>query len=180
MIAYLFWHWPADPHDYEATLARFHNRLHAAGPPHLRRNASYRVAGAPWLPGGAGYEDWYLVDGFGDLDALNEKISLASVRDAHQAVAQASTGGAGGLYAVRSGDPLAAAPQVTWITKPRGLDYSRFYEQLAPTPCLLRRQLVLGPAPEFLAFGELAGGTVVTREPVFVSGGWGPAAEAGG
>jgi hypothetical protein len=57
---------------------------------------------------------------------------------------------------------------VTWLSKPRGVSYPDFHASLPAEPFLLRRQLALGPAPEFCAGGELPGGLVSRREPLFV------------
>jgi hypothetical protein len=171
LIAYLFWHWPLDAggKDYEAALLGFHVRLAEAGASFLAGNATYRVAGLPWLPGGAGYEDWYVVGDFGDLDALNETALAPGRREPHDAVAALAQGGAGGMYRLHAGELDLAEPAVTWVAKPRGTSYDTFYAELPPARALLRRQLVLGPAPEFCALGGIPGGLTVEREPVFVS-----------
>jgi hypothetical protein len=173
-FAYLFWHRPERAEDYEDALRDFHARLRAAMPAVLG-SASYRVGALPWPDAGADddgvYEDWYLLPGFAALGDLNEAAVSAPVQDAHHRAALASAWGAGGLYATVQGDPALDAPVVTWLTKPREVRYPEFYASLPPTPCLLRRQLVLGPAPEFCAFGELPGGVVSWRSPVTCGGG---------
>jgi hypothetical protein len=171
VFAYLFWHRPADPDRYEESLATFHTELGAARLPFLAGSASYRVEGLAWLDSQEAYEDWYLVDSFADLEALNEAAVSARLRAAHDRAALAAGWGAGGLYQVKQGEPILTAPVVTWISKPREVRYPAFYASLPPTPCLLRRQMVLGPAPEFCAFGELANGVISWRTPVFISPG---------
>ena len=177
-FAYVFWHRPepsqVEDRAYEEALRTFHASLRAALPV-LRGSASYRVRGLPWLDGADGYEDWYLLPGFAELAELNDTAVSDVVREAHDRAALASAWGAGGLYATVHGEPDLEATAVTWITKPRDVRYLEFFASLPPTPCLLRRQLVLGPAPEFCAFGELAGGLVAERGAV-TSGAGAPAA----
>ena len=174
-FAYLFWHRPEQFDRYEDALRTFHATLRGALPA-LRGSASYRVLGLPWLDGAEGYEDWYLLSGFADLSALNETAVSDAVREAHDRAALASAWGAGGLYVTIHGEPDLDAPAVTWLTKPRDVRYPEFFASLPPTPCLMRRQLVLGPAPEFCAFGEVAGGLVAERRAVVTSGAGAPAA----
>jgi hypothetical protein len=181
MLAYIFWHWPypqIDTADYERDQLAFQWTLARAGPTGFRESAVYRIAGAPWLPAGrAVYEDWYLVDDFGSLGPLNDAVVAAVAQAAHDQAAAGAEAGAGALYRLRSGQPrLDTALLATWITKPRDLTYADFDARLAeslvgPAASLWRRQMVLGPAPEFclLAPSELelpAGltGPVVRRE----------------
>lgn len=173
-FAYLFWHRPERSGGYEEALRTFHGRLRAALPD-LLGSASYRVRGLPWLDGAEGYEDWYLLPGFASLAALNETAVSDAVREAHDRAALASAWGAGGLYATMHGEPDLDAPVVTWLTKPRDVRYPEFLASLPPTACLLRRQLVLGPAPEFCAFGDMGQGLVAERRAV-TSGAGAPAA----
>lgn len=170
MVVYLFWHWPEDPTGYEEGLEEFHRRLLGARLPGLRASATYRVGGLPWLGADRGYEDWYLVDGFADLATINQEAVAPGLRPLHDRLARAASGGIGGLYAVHAGAPDLNATAVTWISKPRGTEYADFYAGLPSTPCLLRRQLVLGPAPEFCFFGQLEQGLLARREPVFAAG----------
>lgn len=163
MIAYLFWHRPDEPDQYEEWLGAFHAELGRAQLPFLAASASYRVEGLPWLDRGAAYEDWYLVGSFADLEALNEAAVSPRLRPAHDRAALAAAWGAGGVYRVVQGEPILTAPVVTWLSKPQDVRYPAFYSSLPPTACLLRRQLVLGPAAEFCAFGELGHGVVSRR-----------------
>jgi hypothetical protein len=159
MLGFVFWHWP-EPEtripEYEQKLVTFHQALANSRVPGVRASATFRVAGAPWLgPGRSGYEDWYFVDGYSALETLNLAAVTESRRASHDRVAQLAAGGAGGLYALISGSgDMGALTFVTWLTKPKGLAYADFYEMVRPwtdvTPTSLwRRQLVLGPAPEF-------------------------------
>jgi hypothetical protein len=163
VIVYIFWHWPERIEGYEDGLVEFHRRLAASGSWGLVASATYRVEALPWLGGPAGYEDWYVVGGFGDLEALNQKAVGPALRDYHDRPALAAAGGVGGLYAVHSGAFDVDAEAVTWLAKPKGTPYPDFYASLPPTRFLLRRQMVLGPAPEFCAAGEVPGGLISHR-----------------
>ena len=159
----MFWHWPERGAGYEEGLVEFHRRLAAAGVPGLLGNATYRVEGLPWISNPVGYEDWYLLQGFGDLEALNREAVGPSLRTYHDRPALAAAAGIGGLYRVHSGGVDLDADTVTWLAKPRGTPYPDFYASLPETAFVLRRQLVLGPAPEFCAAGDLPGGRVSRR-----------------
>lgn len=103
---------------------------------------------------GDGYEDWYAVEGYGALGVLNDAAVDAAHADAHDLVAFAAGFGAGGLYALERGTIDPAAGYCVWLTKANGITYSEFREQVAAqtrseTVTVWRRQMVLGPAPEF-------------------------------
>lgn len=169
-LVYVFWHRPEVRDGYEQALAEFHAALWRAGHPFLLGSASHRVSGLPWLDGDEGYEDCYLVDGFAGLGALNEAAIAPGLRPDHDRVALAAAWGAGGLYQVAQGSPALRDPIVTWLSKPAGMRYEDFYSSLPAVPWLLRRQLVLGPAPEFCAAGEVAHGLVARRSLVCAHG----------
>jgi len=154
MLAYVFWHWTRSPTaEYEAGLARFHRELVRLHVPGLQASASYRIKGATWTGEGRAYEDWYLVGGSADLDVLNEAAVSAPIRPAHDRPAHLTVGVAGGLYRLQRGELDLDAAEVTWIAKPPGMAYEDFYAGLPPLGALFRRQMVLGPTPEFCAFG---------------------------
>ena len=168
MLAYLFWHQPSagqPVESYESALVGFHRRLREVAVPGLVASGTARVGGLPWMDGD-GYEDWYAVDDYTALGVLNDAAVDASRARAHDLVALAAGFGAGGLYALERWDGrrrLTAAPWGTidtpagysvWLTKPSGVSYPEFREQLslhtAGEPVTVwRRQMVLGPAPEF-------------------------------
>src|SRR3712207_2250850 len=98
MLAYVFWHRPAEDvarEEYEGRLRAFHERLE--GP-----SACFRLAALPWKPLD-GYEDWYLVDDWAALGALNEAALDAVRRPGHDAAAAASAMGWGGVYRLLRG-----------------------------------------------------------------------------
>ena len=154
MLAYVFWHAPAPGGDraaYEDALWSFHAALRDDPPEGFLRSTALRVTGAPWLPGGAGYEDWYLVGGFAGLGALNEAAVSGHRRRPHDDVARRSGHGAGGVYALWTGAPEVPAPAATWCTKASGSSYEALRSGLSGTTW--QRQLVLGPAPELCVGG---------------------------
>jgi hypothetical protein len=172
VLAYVFWHAPAAGGDvaaYEAALRSFHAVLRDDPPPGFWGSAALRVTGAPWLPGGEGYEDWYLVGDFAALGTLNEGAVSGRRQEPHDDVALRSGHGAGGVYASWVGPPDVPTGTVRWFAKPPGRSYDDLRSALSGTTW--QRQLVLGPAPELCAAGGAvpAGVAVVattTSEPV--------------
>ena len=172
MIAYLFWHWPdrgADVEAYEAAQRGFHAALNRAGGEGFQGSFSYRVSGAAWIPAGNGYEDWYLLDGSHALDALNDLAVAPTLRRAHDAAASWATG-VGGLYRLQRGVPAHAGGVVAWVSRPRGTTAEAFGGGVAEAAVIWRRQMVLGPAPEFLfepPLPDLPGAQLVARDRYF-------------
>ena len=158
MLAYVFWHWKqpqAAAADYESRQRVFHAAL-AAPPPHgFVRSFSSGLSGAPWVAGGGeAYEDWYLVDDFTALGALNEGAVSGSRAGAHDGAAALVAGGTGGLYQLRLGTPVPAPRFAHWFGKPSGTRYADFFATLEPLVARCRgalwvRQLTMGPAREF-------------------------------
>lgn len=114
----------------------------------------------PWLPRG-GYEDWYLVDGSKDLDPLNEAAVSGELSGPHAVVARDAGVMAAGLYRMRAGEVGVDAATATWFSKPTGTSYEALYavtDDLVrrPATSLWRRQMVLGPTPEFCLLSPAA------------------------
>lgn len=163
MLAYVFWHWPRPTEDtaqYVAHLGAFHASLRDSPPAGFLASAAFELAALPWQapttpPTPPYFADWYLVEGFAALEALNDAAVSASRLPLHNTVAYASAGGAGGLYRLRAGTPdLSGVGVTSWFAKPAGMSYDALYAQLDPFVrehggALWRRQMVLGPAPEF-------------------------------
>lgn len=178
MLAYVFWHRPAEGVEqeaYERANERLHRSLSHAPPAGFHGSAGYRVDDLPWLDAQAGYEDWYLVADFTALGVLNEAAVAHGHRSAHDRVAHRFGGGAGGLYGLREGTPdLAASTLAVWVSRPVGAAPGALAELLGDGidpahASLWRRQLVLGPAPEYcLLAREPSAGVRATRLP----GGW--------
>ncbi len=154
MLAYVFWHRPADASDgdYEERLAAFHAALAAHPPDGFRGSAALRVQQAPWLPGaGQPYEDWYAVEDWAALGRLNEAAVRGERAAPHDAVAGRAGAGAGGVYGLVAGPPELAATRAAWLHKRAGADRDAFHAELAgPGRSLWMRQMVLGPSPEYV------------------------------
>src|SRR6185312_16054010 len=120
------------------------------------------------------FEDWYLVDDWPALGTLNDAAVRPPREDAHDAVAGLATNGAGGLYLLQHGTiDGRPAPWAGWLTKPQGAPYEEFEPALraavdrAGGGAVLRRQMVLGPAPEYAI---LSGGEPALPWPVRATG----------
>ncbi|MHB8466161.1 MAG: hypothetical protein ACYDH6_13710 [Acidimicrobiales bacterium] len=139
MLAYVFWHQPASGATaYADALLRFHEQLHTERVAGVVGTRALRVPDLPWLPGG-GYEDWYYVEDFAALGALNGAAVDAAHKTTHDAVANMSGTGVGGLYALRTGAWDHRAAHHTWLD----------HRPPAVAGALWQRQMVLGPAPEY-------------------------------
>ena len=187
MLAYVFWHRPADAvatADYEEALRRFHRSLAARPPGGFWGSVTLRAPACGWL-GGDAYEDWYVIEDFGALGVLNEAAIGRGHRSAHDDAARRAGPGTGAIFRLLEGSPAPVAARIAvWIDKPRGLenpllapllgdgmDVSRaglWQRQLAlgPSPeyCLLAAEAPDGIGPERLARGWTA--TVTAREPL--------------
>lgn len=164
VLAYLFWHWPRTeiPTDvYERNLIGFHETLAASTPKGFLRSATFRIEGALWAGSEPRvYEDWYLTRGSFALDPLNEAAVSGRRKEPHDVAAHAAAGGIGGLYRLKMGKPeITGSRSAVWLTKPSETSYEDFYARLEPwteqpDTSLWRRQMVLGPAPEFCLLGS--------------------------
>jgi hypothetical protein len=121
---------------------------------------------------GRTYEDWYLLEDFAALGVLNEAAVAHGHRSAHDDLAKRFGTGAGGLYRVLEGHPdLAGTPLAVWVARPPGAPRRALGELLGDGidpehASLWRRQLVLGPAPEYcLLTREPPAGVAPTRLP---------------
>jgi hypothetical protein len=179
MLAYVFWHHPREgvaAEAYERDNLAFHRSLARTPPVGLRGSLAFRLAEIPWLGDGAGYEDWYLLADFTALGVLNEAAVGRGHRSSHDQVAREFGAGAGGLYCLLEGEaPLdavaGARSTATWVARPPGSTRRGLGELLGDgmdpgQASLWRRQLVLGPAPEFcLLASEVPAGVAATRLP---------------
>ena len=149
MLAYVFWHRPGDGVDsaeYEQGLGAFHSALDLV-------SESFRLEQLPFGTGG-GYEDWYLTETWAGLGELNELAVDARHRSSHDRVAIRTARGWGGIYELAKGEPQIP-PGSEWFDKPRG-ETSESLLASRPEATIWRRQMVLGPAPEFCAAAPAA------------------------
>ena len=156
MLAYVFWHWPSPQHTadaYEALQRALHAALAQSAPSGFIRSFVFRLDGqAPWLGGTPAYADWYLVDASPALDPLNVAAVSGVCEAPHAEVARAMAAGAGSLFgAYTDKTSVGNARTITFVTKPRPMPYATFKTEMASVPkeSLWRRQMVLGPTPEF-------------------------------
>lgn len=161
MLAYLFWHAAPDgavAAEYEKTVVRFGAALADSQIPGLLDNASFAIGRTPWL-GERGYEDWVWLEGSWALDALNERAVSGAMTAPHDAVAKATRhGGFGGLYYLVAGEHrMPADSKVFWLSRPRGIAWRDVLPSIIRSAsaevAVWRRQMVLGPAPEFALIG---------------------------
>lgn len=182
MLAYLFWHRPypsADIPGYEESLLNFQRRLSEQPPPGFHAAGSYRIPAVPWLGGRAGYEDWCYLDGSWALDPLNGFAVAGAAKAPHDAAAAQMEIGYGGLWSLMWGTPdLAERRTVTWLTRPRGIVWRAALEPVRtqfPNATCWRRQMVLGPAPEFAVVvpsGQQVMAPQVMAPQVMAPNGW--------
>ncbi len=170
MLAYVFWHWPrtgADQDLYESRLMAFHDMLSAHPSPGFRGSAVYAVDGAPWTGTPPAYEDWYLIDDFTALGALNEAAVTGERQGPHDEAAALAEGGIAGVYRLVSGAAFPAeARAARWLSKPAGMKYADFLRKLEGVAGLWQWQMTLGATTEFVVHGEgkeLGGVTVSLR-----------------
>ena len=100
MLAYVFWHSPGSADTistYEAALAAFHSSLDPADIRGFRGSQACLVQGASWFSAPVVYEDFYLVDDFTALGALNEAAVAGHRRRPHDNVAGMTAEGMAGV-----------------------------------------------------------------------------------
>ena len=131
MLAYVFWHRPASgSHDYERRLTAFHDVIGV-------ESTWNRVTGLPWMGGLDGYEDWYLVDDWAALGALNERAVSGPRRRPHDAAAAEAEWGQAGIYALKRGSPdLHGITHAAWRSKPKWV-VSRSLKSVGPNATLV-------------------------------------------
>jgi hypothetical protein len=157
MLAYVFWHRPADGSDaaaYENAVEHFHRSLAARPPDGFEGSACFRAEQHPGFAG-PGYEDWYLVDDFAALGVLNEAAVGRGHRTAHDTAARHTGDGAAGVYRLLEGGAhLASVELAVWVQHQPGAEPPLLGALLGDgmdprSSGLWRRQLVLGPGPEY-------------------------------
>lgn len=165
MLAYVFWHRPrpdAEADAYEAALTGYHRELAEEAVEGFHGSSAHAVAAVPWLEGAPGYEDWYLLEAAWALDSLGEAAITGRLEHPHRRIAALTGAMAAGLYRLVQGEG-ADGEHATWFNAhdPFPLAGSRLW----------RRQLVLGPTPEFCLLSDqpaaIAGAIPLTRRRIY-------------
>ena len=163
MLAYVFWHrggGDVERHVYEHRLGVFHQALAEAAPKGFIRSSVHVTDAVPWVEAGSViYEDWYLLEDSAALDAVNAAAVSGRCAGPHAAVAANTTASAAGIYTLRAGeDTVDSAPMAIWLHKPPDMSYPDFdaamVMAIAEGGGLWRRQMVLGPTPEFCLLAD--------------------------
>ncbi|MCP4327266.1 MAG: hypothetical protein GY791_02365 [Alphaproteobacteria bacterium] len=158
MSAYVFWHRPQaaiEREIYEQALVDFHRQLVQRNCVGFRGSATYRIGETPWLDGLPGYEDWNFVESSAAFDPLNDMAVDESMWEVHAGVSSKTEIGHGGIYYHVLGNPgPTTLTRAAWLKRPRGIRYEAPLEAIAAqvpgTVSVWRKQMVLGPAPEFV------------------------------
>jgi hypothetical protein len=178
MLAYVSWHRPAPTVEqgaYEQALVRFHRSLAHRPPSGLRGAASFRAAELPWLGElheGAGYEYWYLLDGWSAMGVLEEAAVSQGHLTAHDSIARLAGDATSAVYRLGEGHADLADTRVAiWVARERGHESPTIADLLGDglDHCgggLWRRCVGLGPAPEYcLLAAEPPAGVATSRLP---------------
>jgi hypothetical protein len=153
MLAYVFWHWPVRQDGYEEALLAFHGALATHPFEGFRGSRAARIGPRPWLVVPRAYEDWYFVDDFAALGALNEAAISGPRAAVHAAVAALAAGGTAALYGLVSG--TATRPRhAAFRTKPSGVTYAAYSTTMPEGLQVWQRKMVLGPSPEFCILSD--------------------------
>ena len=113
------------------------------------------------------YEDWYLVDDFTALGALNE-AAVPAIADGPMTRSRAwrAWEWPASTPSTRAPHSLSDAARAGWFGKTAGVSYDEFFDRLGERRSLWQRQMVLGPTPEFCSVDDddlPAGAVVVSR-----------------
>jgi hypothetical protein len=188
VLAYISWHRPAPDVDaaaYAHALERFHRSLAHRPPSGFRGSAAFRADALAWLAPEsgaerhgaghedlAGYEDWYLVDGWSAVGVLEEAAVARGHLSSHDALAAMAGVASGAIYRLSEGHPgLGQAGVTVWVARAPGHAPVTIGDLLGDgmdrhTAGLWRRCLGLGPAPEYcLLAAEAPAGVAPTRLP---------------
>lgn len=158
MLAWIFWHSRAlqtVEAEYREALAHFHAHIAAAAPAGFLGSRVLRYDAVPWLETPSEvYENWYFVQNSAALDDLDAAAIAAFTHDAHARVVRLAGTAISGLYRLRAGSALVAPRSCSWLSKPRGVPYEAFIDQLPQAGAVWSRKMVLGPTPEFCVESE--------------------------
>jgi hypothetical protein len=127
---------------------------------------------APRLHAPVGYEDWYLVEDFAAIGVLNEAAVGRGHKTSHNEAARLMGSGTAAIFSLLEGDTAAMGRQgvSVWVGREPGSARAEvaglLVDGVAGPAALWRRQLVLGPAPEFcLLAREPPAGVAPARLP---------------
>lgn len=152
MLAWVFWHARLEAVSavaYARALTAFHERIRAAAPAGFLGIRSRRQADVPWLRSPTEIlEDWHFLADSAALDRLDEAAVAPAAREAHLGVARLAAAACAGLYRLQLGQP-AAESRIRWLDKPRDVPHGAFVASLGGANAVWRRQMVLGPTPEY-------------------------------
>lgn len=152
MLAWVFWHARFEhvrEAEYVDALDSFHKRLRAAAPPGLVGLRTLRHHAVPWLKAATEvHEDWHFLADSAALDRLDEAAVAAAASEAHERIARLAAAACAGLYRLQFGQP-GSRPRLRWLEKPRGMPPDAFVASLPEATAVWRRQMVLGPTPEY-------------------------------
>jgi len=163
MLAYVFYHRPragVSRERYERALIRFHDAIARVPPPGFRGSAAFRLPHVTWgvRPDRPLYVDWYVLSAFADLDPVREVANRPPWVLWHRGVAALSGDGWGSLYATPFPADAPSPPSVVaWFSSPPGRGRAlvrRWNAEGPPHGVLWRRQLALGPSPEYCYIGR--------------------------
>jgi hypothetical protein len=107
-----------------------------------------RLLPRPWLAVPRAYEDWYFVDDFTALGALNDGAISGPRQRPHDAVAALPAGGVASLYGLVR-DRVNRPRYVAFRSKPAGSTFPSYIAALPQSTEVWQRKMVLGPSPEF-------------------------------
>lgn len=159
MIAYVFWHQKREhvrADEYEQALMDFQAMLLKAEVPGYLGGVVSKIEGAHWMPSEkGGYEDWYFLSGSEVLDRLNRMAVSGDRKDPHSAATKMAVNMHAGLYQLWQSDAhFTDSEWSAWFSRPPSMTYEEMYEEICRylPHCagdLWRRQMVLGPTPEY-------------------------------
>jgi hypothetical protein len=95
------------------------------------------------------------VKDFAAIGTLNDAAVVPGTKEFHDSVAKDYLSGAGGVFKLIQGSiPLPEAKYANWVGKPVGTSYQEYYKEAVEAlgdrrADLWRRQMVLGPSPQF-------------------------------
>lgn len=159
MLAYSVWHHASGETEiepYQESLIQFHKTMAEVKPQGFLSSLFFTLPAVPWMGENQTiFMDWYFVEDSASLDPLNDSVLAGKRKESHDVVAGGTSGGVTALYQPRLGnEKISDVNFITWITKPKGLSYPDFFQELnfiehdKNASCWMR-YMALGPGPEF-------------------------------